>query len=107
MTKPTLYFGKARDAPGKQIYVVYHEMFEAGGAARIGRGFTLERLAGYIEGATACTASKNLGLQNGIPSNYQKSFLGKRIEKLPVSVLKRALRGSDVLSEYPSLVKTA
>ena len=106
MGKATLYFGARAPPEGarKTEYCFYHELNKAGGMALTGSDPSLERLAGYLEGATAGRWD-SIQLNNGIPQRYWKCFDNEEIHPLSNEKLKKLMQNTDLLQYYPHLVE--
>jgi hypothetical protein len=85
--KPTLYFGYSEWITNDvNRYCFYHEIRKADILAKLGNGLSLERLAGYIEGAISGYSSE-LNLCNGIPQHYWGLLELNDIKPIPQETL--------------------
>jgi len=81
---------------------VYHEMESGGESARICDGFSLDQLAGYLDGATVGAWSQ-YSLGNGIPSRLQSHFGREAIRPISERALRHLVARSSLDVHYPYL----
>ena len=90
----SIYFGEVRQGPADQpSYVIYHDFFGRGEGGRLIAGFGVERLGGYLEGATAWRWEETR-LINGIPDHLVEHFEGDKPQPLEKETLEQVFDDS-------------